>query len=304
MAKIVDFNKKYKFKLSRFNELNQDAHVIDEELDKYLADLNEEEGENEPKEFCVTKKELLNKLDLSSFKPQKELNPKIWIKGVMNSRVRLRLLDVADDFIDTLNVDWVKPKDIILTGSLANYNWSKFSDLDVHVLIDFKKVDERVEFVKEYFNSKKNEWNNTHENLRIYGFPVELYVQDINEEHTASGIYSLNKNTWIKMPEKNHIKAIKLDKYFIKSKTLKFINKISGLKKAVDSIDDEFKMRELSKEVKHTFDTIKGLRKEGLKKSGEMNPYNVMYKLMRRLGYIDTLLDLKAKTYDKLRSIE
>ena len=303
MTRNFDFNKRYNFKLSHSNDLDKDAHIIDERLSEYLDNLNEEEGEK-AKEYCITKKELANKIDLSSFRPQKVLNPKVWINGKMNSRVRLRLLDIADDFIDTLSIDIKKVKDIILTGSLANYNWSKFSDFDVHILIGYSSVDKRVEFVKDYFNAKKNEWNNAHEDLRIYGFPVEVYVQDTNEEHTASGIYSLNKNNWIVKPESNSIKAIKLDKFLIKSKALKFISKITELNKQIEDIDDDAKMRILSNNVKKLFDNIKGLRKEGLKKSGEMSVGNIIYKVLRRMGYIDILLDLKTKTYDKLKSIE
>ena len=88
------------------------AHIVDEEIDA-LQDREEPE-------ISFTKKEYKdNNFNLSSFRPQTQLNPKIWIDGELNSRVRLRLLDIADDFIDTLEVDWVKPKDIILTGSLA-----------------------------------------------------------------------------------------------------------------------------------------------------------------------------------------
>jgi predicted nucleotidyltransferase len=302
MAGNFDFNNRYKFKLSRFNDFDKDAHIIDEELENYLGGLKEDDLTDNGI-FSITKGDLLKQLSLSSFRPQNELNSKIWIGGKINSKVRLRLLDIADDFIESLNVWWVNVSDIILTGSLANYNWSRFSDFDLHILIDFSKVDERTDFVREYFNTKKNEWNNVHENLKIYGFPVEVYVQDTNEEHTASGVYSLNRNEWVVEPVKDNIKAIKLDKYFIKEKTMKYIKIITSLKKQVDKTDDDAELRLLSKKVKGTFDILKGLRKEGLKARGEMHPYNVIYKFLRRLGYLDILLDLKVKTYDKLKSI-
>ena len=287
------------FKLSHSNDIGLDAHVIDEQINEMVDNLED----NSPQEYCITKKDLLN-VDLSSFKPQMELNPKVWVNNSMNSRVRLRLLDIADDFIDTLKVDWVKPKDIILTGSLANYNWSQYSDFDLHIILDFNKVDNRVEFVKDYFDTKKNEWNNSHENLTIYGFPVEIYVQDINELHTASGIYSLEKNKWLKIPEKNSIKAIKLDKFFIKEKAIKFMRIINSLQHEVENEIDEQHLSEVSKKVKRVFDKIKGIRKTSLKKAGENSPGNIIYKVLRRNGYISTLLELKAKTYDKLKSIE
>ncbi len=40
--------------------------------------------------------------------------------------VRERLLVIAYEFIDFLDIDIVVT-DIILTGSLSNYNWSKYS---------------------------------------------------------------------------------------------------------------------------------------------------------------------------------
>lgn len=288
------------FKLSHSNDIDLDAHVIDECIDNVISESESKESDNE---YCVTKKELMN-VDLSSFKPQYELNPKIWINDKLNSRVRLRLLDIADDFIETLRVGWVEPTDIILTGSLANFNWSKYSDFDVHVVIDFNKVDDRTEFVKDYFDAKKNDWNNKHDNLKIYGFPVELYVQDSNEEHTASGIYSLEQNDWLVKPQRGNIHPIKLDKYYIKEKVLKYANIISKLKKKIESETDAHIIYEYGDKVKSIFDKLKGLRKDALRSGNEMSPNNILYKALRRLGYIDMLLDLKAKTYDRLKSIE
>ena len=279
-------------------KLDEYCHVIYEDIDN----IPEQE---EPVEYAFTKKDLSQpNFDLSSFKPQKQLHPKVWPGGKLNSKIRLRLLDIADDFIDTLDVDWVKPDDIILTGSLANYNWSKYSDFDLHVLMDFKKVDERVDFVKNYFDSKKSLWNEHHENLKIYGFPVEVYVQDTNEEHTASGIYSLERNEWIKEPEPNKIKAIKLDKFMIKEKALKFMKQILSLEKDFDESKDNATAEEIAKKAKSLFDKIKGIRRESLKKGGEMSPGNIIFKTLRRFGYIGKLSDLKLKTYDRLYSIK
>lgn len=222
----------------------------------------------------------------------------------MNSRVRLRLMDIADDFIDTLDVDWVKPKDIILTGSLANYNYSKYSDFDLHVVIDFEEVDDRVNFVKEYFDAKKKLWNEQHENLKIYGYPVELYVQDSNEFHNASGVYSLNLNAWIRKPSENGIESIKLNKFYIKEKVLKLINKIDELCELADTETDEYKLEEVAEKANALFKKIRSARKIGLKRGGEMDSFNIIFKCLRRFGYIGKLADLKTRTYDKLFSIK
>lgn len=284
------------YKLSG-EKLDDYCHIIDEEIDAL------EDTENP--EISFTKKEFHdNNFDLSSFRPQSQLHPKIWINEELNSRVRLRLLDIADDFVKTLEVDWVEPKDIILTGSLANYNWSKYSDFDLHIIIDFEEVDERVNFVKDYFDAKKKIWNEQHEDLKIYGFPVEVYVQDANEYHTASGVYSLELGQWLKEPEKNNIQAIKLNKFYIKEQVLKFIQKIDRLYNEAEIETDSYKLEQIALKAKALFDRIKSIRRESLKNGNEMSSGNIIFKCLRRTGYIGKLSEVKIKTYDKIFSIK
>lgn len=297
--KIFDAAKRDTFQLSSTSGDLDYGHVIDEII---------EELDNH--KFSFTKKEMQEGVIqdlpsvLASFDVRKNLNSRVWQDNVMNSRVRLRLLDIADEFIEFLNVSWVKPKDVILTGSLANYNWSKYSDFDLHVLMDFEKVDKRTDFVKEYFDSKKTLWNEQHSHLKIYGFPVELYVQDINEEHTASGIYSLYKNEWIKEPERDELTSVKLDKPSIKNKTIKFVKEIDKLDTLFKKEKDEHKIETLSDKIKTTWDKLKRTRKESLKNGNELTIGNLVWKALRRLGYIEKLLDLKYQTYDKIKTIK
>lgn len=276
-------------------------HFIDETIDSLL---------NESKDgYAISVSELKKmrknkKIDLKSFEIQDELNPKIWMEnGFINSRVRMRLLDIADTFIDGLDIDWVEIDDIILTGSLANYNWSKYSDFDLHIVLDFKEVDERVDFVSNYFNSKKKIWNNEHDNLKIYGFPVELYVQDKNENHTSTGIYSLEKNKWLVKPKTENVNSLKLNKKLIKEKVKNIVDKIDNIENLISNEKDEYKLEQYSKKIKYFFDKIKGIRKESLSKYGEMSTGNIIFKCLRRLGYIDKLYNLKLNTYDKIKSI-
>lgn len=297
---MVDAAARDKFKLTGSSGDLDYAHVVDEEIDALVP-----VPEPEPEEYVLTKKDVTMKdIDLSSFRPKKELEPHIWINGELNSRVRLRLMDIADDFYDTLEVEWVKPKDVILTGSLANYNYSKFSDFDLHIVIDFEEVDDRVNFVKDYFDAKKKIWNEQHKDLKIYGYPVELYVQDANEFHNASGVYSLNLNTWIRKPSEDGIEAIKLNKFYIKEKVAKLINKIDELCEAAETETDSHRMEEIANAANDLFKRIRSARRVGLKRGGEMDSFNIIFKCLRRLGYIGKLVDLKAETYDKIFSIK
>ena len=102
------------------------------------------------------------------------------------------------------------------------------------------------------------------------------------------------------MPEK----IVKLNKKFIKQKSQDFIDAIESLSKKIEKEDDEHKLEVLSRKVKYIFDKIKGLRKEGLKKSGEFNSFNIIFKVLRRMGYIDTLYNLKLNTYDKIKTLK
>lgn len=241
-------------------------------------------------------------INLSSFKPKAELHPKLWVNNKLNSRVRLRLLDIADDFIDTLAVDWVKPKDIVFTGSLANYNWSRYSDIDIHVILDYDKVYKKKEFVEDYFSSKKELWLNEHPKLSIYGFPIELYVEDSNEESTSSGVYSLNKNKWIKEPV--DFEDVKLNAKYIKNYAAKLMTQIDNIEKKQKNAKDDYKVEQCRKELLKIFDRLKKIRKEGLNKGGEMSSGNIIFKILRRTKYIDKIWELINTSYDKINSIK
>ena len=100
---------------------------------------------------------------LSSFELKKELNPKMWVNNgeKINPTVRRNLLEIAYQFIDSFGLD-VVVDDIIVTGSIANYNWSKYSDVDLHILIDYKQFkQEMIDLYVDFFDLKKvvfNHW--------------------------------------------------------------------------------------------------------------------------------------------------
>ena len=246
-------------------------------------------------------------VDLSSFNIKKNLNPKFWKNGVLDSRIRMKLLDIADDFIEFLGVDWAKPEDITMTGSLANFNWDEnYSDIDLHIIMDYSDVDERKEFVSNYFYSQKKLWNEEHSDITIMGFPVEVFVQDVNERHDSSGVYSLEKNKWLIEPEREKLASSKVNKAFIKDKVSEYMNKIDKLEYLLNkSKDDEYRLRRVMEKSDNLFDKIKGERKIGFERSGgkEINNYNIVFKALRRNGYIEKLVNVKSMAYDKLNSL-
>lgn len=241
-------------------------------------------------------------INLKSFEVQDELNPKFWINNKINSRVRLKLLDLADEFYDSLNIKWVKPKDIVLTGSIANYNWSKYSDVDVHILVDYDKVWKKKEFVQDYFDSKKALWSQEHDGLKIYGFPVEMYVEDANEDNPNSGIYSLNKNKWIVEP--NDFQDSSLNENYIKRVSARIMTKIDEVEDTLKNEDDNHKLEVISGKVKKLFDKLHRQRQESLSKHGEMGTYNIIWKVLRRTKYLDKMWEIINTIYNKVNSIK
>lgn len=245
-------------------------------------------------------------VDLSSFNIKKHLNPKFWEDGHLDTRIRLKLLDIADDFYDSLGVDWVDVDDVIMTGSLANYNWDKnHSDIDLHILIDYEDVDERVDFVREYFTLKKNEWNQKHAGLKIFGFPVEVYVQDTNEPHASSGVYSIDRDEWITEPDVKKLRSGNVDKKHVREMVSTYMNKIDCL---IDIYkhhkDNKYEMENVAKDAEEMFDEIKKMRKDDLAKyNREMCDGNIIFKALRRSDYIGKLIKLKNLTYDKINSL-
>ena len=231
---------------------------------------------------------------LNSFSIKKTLNPKIWEnpedpnKSTMVPKVRKALERIADEFIEYLGDD-VFVDDVVLTGSLANFNWSEFSDFDLHIIVDLKQYEDDSELYKELFNLKKQVFNDKH-NIKIYGYDVELYAQDIEESHYASGVYSVMNNEWITKPKKF---KLEIDKEVLKNKIDCWTEKIE---KGIES--DETKTLDSIKEK------LKDYRKSGLEKDGELSYENLVFKFLRRSGHIQKLFDISNDVIDKGLSVE
>jgi len=233
---------------------------------------------------------------LNSFKLKGELNTNIFKNDKLIPKVKTALLKIANDFFKELEVpEGITLKDVLFLGSLANYNWSKFSDIDLHLLIDFKKFKDDEEFIKKHFDAEKNLWNKKH-NVEIEGFPVEIYVQDIKEKVHASSIYSVKANKWLKKPDKA---KFKVDKTLIKRKVQKIFDKIKSVEK--DYLAQNFKS--VIKKVDKIKDDIKQMRKAGLESGGEYSTENIVFKVLRRTEFMDLLDSYKNKSYDTEVSI-
>lgn len=234
-----------------------------------------------------------NSIDVSDLNMKDELNSDIWNGDVMDEEVRKVLIKNALEFIKYSKVDKQKFKDITVTGSLANYNYTDNSDIDIHILIDFNQISDDKEFVGEYFKNKKNLWSETYPSS-IRGHDVELYFQDISEPHTSTGVYSLMSNEWLTKPIK---KMIAIDTANVQLKAAHIMNIIDNLEESKNSID-------IVNKVDSLMERIKKMRQSGLEKEGEFATENIVFKILRNSDYIKKLVDLKNDAMSKELTVE
>ena len=220
----------------------------------------------------------IKKYDEYDFRTKPTLESSLWKGDQLNVEVHDALLKIAEEFIEflRLGLDIESAKDIQITGSLANYNYTKYSDLDLHILLDFDEIDENSILVKEYLMSKKVIWNSNY-SIKVKNWEVEVYPQDIKEEHHSTGIYSILNNQWIKEPEV--------------PKKLWTSMRLSDIKKKVKEIKYEIDNIEKSEDpegvISRLKDKIKNMRRAGLEQDGEYSIENLTFKALRRLGDVD-----------------
>ena len=234
---------------------------------------------------------------------QPKLNPRVWgINSVKSSPkihqgLRNRLLVIAQDFYEALKID-IPIEDIHLTGSLANYNWTKYSDFDVHVLFDFTKINEDTALVKKALDGQRFMWNQRHP-VRILDHDVELYAQDINEPHIASGLYSLLKDEWIAVPLFN---PPSIDPKDVSRRVEALQTEIEMLAREIETSDFGLIQEPLISRVDWLKEKIMKARKDGLSDRGEFSVENLTFKALRNSGHIEKIIDLGKEAYRKRHS--
>lgn len=234
---------------------------------------------------------------LKSFRLKESLNTDIWEKTngeyTMKSKVRERLLKISNDFIEFLDVNFVI-SDIIMSGSLANFNWSDYSDIDIHVIADFSQFnDTEKPLYEDLFYLKKSIYNKKHD-ITIYGYEVELYVEDESQVNDVKSIakYSILNDEWVETPVNE---PVDISNSKIKSKSQQWMNTIDKL---IDNVKDE-DFDDAKKLIDKYNDKLRKYRTCGLQKDGEYSEENLVFKVLRRNGYLEKIRNLKDELTDK-----
>ncbi len=237
-----------------------------------------------------------NEIDLPLIEVKDSLNMNVWqSEDRIKPEISSRLVQIALDFMGGIQIPHEIIVDIILTGSLANYNWTEYSDIDLHILLKFEDVDENIKLVRNFFNAKKSDWNKLHQ-IYIKDHEVEIYVQDVNEPHISTGVYSLLEDEWVLKPNKF---VPKIDYKNVETKAKSLIDQITRLEEMYKNNNYEA-VQNVGMLIK---DKIKRLRRCGLAEKGIYSIENLAFKTLRNGGYIKKLFDLKRTAYDKMMSL-
>ena len=221
-------------------------------------------------------------VDVSSIQMNEELSPMIWDGEELKPDVRKALLMNTKRFIEYCDISHLKFEDIILIGSMANYNYNEHSDIDVHIVMDFSQISDNIEFVGEYFKMKKLMWS---ENLpiQVKGHDVEMYMQHSEETVHSTGVFSLIDNEWISKPTR---KIVNINTAAVQLKAADIMNTIDDLVTNMNKSD-------FLKKLEDVKEKLKKMRKSGLETGGEFSTENLAFKILRNSGYIKKLVDMK-----------
>jgi hypothetical protein len=230
-------------------------------------------------------KKLISELKLT-LKVHDELNPKLWNDKKLKPDVYLALDRIGKEWATFAKIPKKSIKDVIITGGNANYNYTRFSDIDLHLVVDKTSIP-CDGLIDEYLQSKKELWALTHD-ITVKGQPVELYAQSVEDPfRKGQGIYSLKTNTWLQEPTK-----YKIDRNHpeVTRKVKEWMRVIDTL---IDSNSDD--VTEFTK-IKGR---LKGMRSASIEKNGESAPENLVFKELRNRGYLEKMnqymTDLKVK---------
>lgn len=210
------------------------------------------------------------------------LNPLLWnsdntLKTDIGEALRAIVLQYIDDS-EVLKESHII--DIELLGSNASYNYTKDSDLDLHIVVNMESISSDTALVQIACNAEKSVFNKAY-NITVKGIDVELYVEDVNAATASNGIYSLTKNEWIKFPTRMDIPDVTNNPDY---------NVLLGewVKAAKDILNNSSSSSEISRFINEIYN----LRRLSIMTEGEYGIGNLVFKEVRNKGLLQQLKDM------------
>ena len=106
------------------------------------------------------------------------LNPLLFENDELKPEIKEAIEKIVNQFVEDLKTDGVKieVKDVILVGSNVSYNYTKDSDLDIHIVADSESLDCNPEIYTLLYGAYRSLFNKNYD-ITIKGIPVEIYVE-------------------------------------------------------------------------------------------------------------------------------
>lgn len=217
-------------------------------------------------------------IDISSIKFHSELNPVLWAKVegeyYLRDDVKKKLITIADKFSDFIRYKGSKIdiKDVVLTGSNCNYNYTPTSDLDLHLMVDYSSVGDEPELVSEYLFNKKVLWGLKYD-IKVSNIPVECYAAEADEGLVkGAAYYSLMNSEWIVKPDRKNI-----------------VIDLSAVKEKAAELIEMVERAETPDQIEKLKNRLRKMRYSGLHSSGEFSVETLAYKILRNNGTLDKM---------------
>ena len=215
------------------------------------------------------------------------LNQDVWDHNELRVDVRYKLLEIAHRFVEYLDVPNFKLVDVILRGSLTNYNYTQYSDFDLHIVTDFTTLD--CDITEPFYMAKKKIWNDEHD-ITIKGHEVELYVEDKDAKNVSEGTYSVLDAKWVRVPKHQQPD---INDRAVSAKARDLMTQINRAVKQ-GSVEDITRLQ----------DKIRLMRQAGLDASGEFSTENLAFKIIRNKKFLDKLYKTKNQRVDQELSLD
>lgn len=233
---------------------------------------------------------------LSNFKLtlryHKKLNPKIWNDTSLKPEVESKLKLIASKWAKYANIPNGAIEDIILVGGNANFNYTRYSDIDLHLVVNKQRIANCPDLLDDYLRDKKQLWSLTHD-IEIYGHNVELYAQSIDDPYPkGQGVYSIKKKMWLVEPNKENM-VFKKDTFLAK--------KIKSMMDQIDYLIDNNADEEEFKKLK---EKLRNMRAAAIQRGGEFSFENLVFKDLRNRGYLDKISKYIRQSEDERLSIK
>lgn len=222
------------------------------------------------------------------FEVHETLNPKLWSSdNKLLDDVKVKIVEIIEQFISTCDIP-INMVDAHLVGSNASYNYTQYSDLDVHIISNFDLVDAPKEVLQVLYNALKAKFNADYD-ISIRGIDVEIYVEDIRSTAISNGVYSLYEDRWIRFPKKlTDVPQVEIEPEFSEWK--------EKFQTAINSGNSD--------SIVNVINDIYILRKNSLDSEGEYGKGNQIFKEIRNCGLLDSAKDAYKTFKSKELTIE